>query len=561
MVFDFDLRLFCENLKATKPPYECPAPGCNRVYKTYIGIQFHLFNYNHENPDGKSSSAPANSGQQKHPDALKKGHHRQARCPSSPSRVSQEESEHELSSSSLSPHNVSSKSQRVVEVTLDGRVHRIDVYEPMNVQVRQSQESRSCKSVESKPSEVVGCTTVPIKTTSDEPPPDATVIGDAVPVSDTRSSLTADVVATSGSLETASKHHVADTPVENVADIRFGPKKMEISCDDQGCDDTKASSVSKATFAADSTADGFALAAEHLPSDICTVKDILSTASDSATNDAATIVVKNETTEEHIKPSVECCDKNIPCCDDADNTALLNTSTISTSCAKSAECHTASSCNSTSIAVVSDSAPSKLSLPSAEFKILSDYVRPPKISATAQTSEYYKFTERTSEELDTVVEYDMDEEVYILLFMTFVTFVSFWFFIFAFVSDISLCDLLVKRCAHCCMYCISNFLSLYKLCIYLQDYIWLELANEQRQVKSLAAVTHEVFEALMDRFEKEAFFRTRSSLSPSRGLSISIDDDAVCAICMDGECQNANVILFCDLCNLAVHQVSCLHIL
>ena len=88
----------------------------------------------------------------------------------------------------------------------------------------------------------------------------------------------------------------------------------------------------------------------------------------------------------------------------------------------------------------------------------------------------------------------------------------------------------------------------------------MDLVNEQRQAKSLAAVAHEIFEALMDRFEKEAFFRTRSSLSPSRGLSVSIDDDAVCAICMDGECQNANVILFCDLCNLAVHQVSCVHI-
>lgn len=88
----------------------------------------------------------------------------------------------------------------------------------------------------------------------------------------------------------------------------------------------------------------------------------------------------------------------------------------------------------------------------------------------------------------------------------------------------------------------------------------MELANEKRQAKSLPPVVHETFEALMDRFEKEAFFRTRSSLSPLRGLSVSIDDDAVCAICMDGECQNANVILFCDLCNLAVHQVSYIHI-
>ncbi|XP_048113930.1 bromodomain-containing protein 1-like isoform X4 [Alosa alosa] len=107
-------------------------------------------------------------------------------------------------------------------------------------------------------------------------------------------------------------------------------------------------------------------------------------------------------------------------------------------------------------------------------------------------SNYYTYVEKTSEELDEEVEYDMDEE----------------------------------------------------------DYAWLELVNEKRRGEGFSPVSQNVFEFLMDRFEKESFFETQGKVDPQS----LIDEDAVCCICMDGECQNSNVILFCDMCNLAVHQ-------
>ena len=54
----------------------------------------------------------------------------------------------------------------------------------------------------------------------------------------------------------------------------------------------------------------------------------------------------------------------------------------------------------------------------------------------------------------------------------------------------------------------------------------------------------------MDRLEKEGHFESQNAGDPKQ----YIDEDAVCCICNDGECANSNVILFCDMCNLAVHQ-------
>ncbi|XP_074128166.1 bromodomain-containing protein 1 isoform X3 [Sminthopsis crassicaudata] len=113
-------------------------------------------------------------------------------------------------------------------------------------------------------------------------------------------------------------------------------------------------------------------------------------------------------------------------------------------------------------------------------------------SAPRRPPVYYKFIEKSAEELDHEVEYDMDEE----------------------------------------------------------DYAWLEIMNERRKADGVSVVSQNMFEFLMDRFEKESYCENQKQGDPQS----LIDEDAVCCICMDGECQNSNVILFCDLCNLAVHQ-------
>ena len=83
-----------------------------------------------------------------------------------------------------------------------------------------------------------------------------------------------------------------------------------------------------------------------------------------------------------------------------------------------------------------------------------------------------------------------------------------------------------------------------------EDYIWLDIMNERRKTEGVSPIPQEIFEYLMDRLEKESYFESHNKGDPN----VLVDEDAVCCICNDGECQNSNVILFCDMCNLAVHQ-------
>lgn len=133
--------------------------------------------------------------------------------------------------------------------------------------------------------------------------------------------------------------------------------------------------------------------------------------------------------------------------------------------------------------------PEAVKLPEAVFRKIDDY----KISdAPPKPNAYIRFIEKTVEELDGEVEYDVDEE----------------------------------------------------------DTTWLDIMNERRELAGLNPISIDILELLIDRLEKESYFQAASN-----GQAVSIvDEDAICCICMDGEVFNVNQILFCDMCNLAVHQ-------
>ena len=125
MGLDFDLQTFCTNLKATKPPYECPVSGCGKVYKSYSGIHFHLLHHD----DGNSSAASTPKNKQKKGGGRKGG--------GTPAGTPGRKRSPSPSDFPRSPKPLETltyaEAQRMVEIELDGRIHRLNIFEPLEI--------------------------------------------------------------------------------------------------------------------------------------------------------------------------------------------------------------------------------------------------------------------------------------------------------------------------------------------------------------------------------------------------------------------------------------------
>ena len=105
-----------------------------------------------------------------------------------------------------------------------------------------------------------------------------------------------------------------------------------------------------------------------------------------------------------------------------------------------------------------------------------------------------------------------------------------------------------------------------------QDDKWLQGYNTERRTGNFEAITREVFEITITKIEKEWHALEKripkpnpkppQTHRPRSGSAAAVngepqageEQDSKCAICDDGDCENTNAIVFCDGCDLAVHQ-------
>jgi NuA3 HAT complex component NTO1 len=105
-----------------------------------------------------------------------------------------------------------------------------------------------------------------------------------------------------------------------------------------------------------------------------------------------------------------------------------------------------------------------------------------------------------------------------------------------------------------------------------QDDKWLQAYNAERKTSSFEPITREIFEITITKIEKEWHAlekripkpnpkppqthrpRSSSAAAVNGEPQAGEEQDSKCAICDDGDCENTNAIVFCDGCDLAVHQ-------
>lgn len=62
-------------------------------------------------------------------------------------------------------------------------------------------------------------------------------------------------------------------------------------------------------------------------------------------------------------------------------------------------------------------------------------------------------------------------------------------------------------------------------------------------------------ERIMEEFEQRCSDNMNHAIETEEGLGIEYDEDVVCDVCQSPDGEDGNEMVFCDKCNICVHQV------
>ncbi|XP_053317261.1 protein Jade-1 isoform X2 [Spea bombifrons] len=86
------------------------------------------------------------------------------------------------------------------------------------------------------------------------------------------------------------------------------------------------------------------------------------------------------------------------------------------------------------------------------------------------------------------------------------------------------------------------------------DVAWLELINEDLREMGMAQFDEYLMERVMEEFEQRCYDNMNHAIETEEGLGIEYDEDVVCDVCQSPDGEDGNEMVFCDKCNICVHQ-------
>ncbi|XP_035682154.1 protein Jade-3-like isoform X3 [Branchiostoma floridae] len=86
------------------------------------------------------------------------------------------------------------------------------------------------------------------------------------------------------------------------------------------------------------------------------------------------------------------------------------------------------------------------------------------------------------------------------------------------------------------------------------DLHWLTVVNTEREVAGDTVIDEYTMERIIEELENKCHENKQLTIETEEGLGIEYDEDVICDVCRSPDCEEGNEMVFCDSCNICVHQ-------